>query len=303
MKISIFLAASLLFFSCNKSNEVAIKLLRTEATDYNGVLLATEYVYNPEGRIIAIKQAENSATPAVAFNITYNGNEIAMLSNPKIDPVYNTSKEVHLTLDAKSNVLKAIGYTYSVGSYPYNSSTKKFNYDTLVYMYDAAGFLKETKQNFYDSSWTEHDNTNVGKGNTTISYTTVGGNVTAKDEYSVYTRIIINGGNTNLTGGTSEHHFNYKYTKAYPNKTDFKNATVLNELRDYHELLLDEKYQNMPEQVVIQSLEKDINGTVYFNYTSTGDVERIYNDNGLLSGADVLTPTTQYRKVRYFYNR
>jgi hypothetical protein len=303
MKISILLAVSLFFFSCKKSNESAIKLLRTEATDYNGILLTTEYVYDSGDRIIAIKQAENSATPAVAVTVTYNGNEITMLSYPKNDPVYNTTKEVRLTLDANGKPLKKIGYTYAVGSYSYNSSSKKFNYDTSQYNYDAAGFLKEIKQGLYDSSWAGPGNTIVGRSNATVSYTTVAANVTAKNEYAVYTRIITNAGTPNLTGGTSEYQTIYNYTKLYSNKTDFTNATVLNEFRNYNELLLDGLYKNMPEQLVMHTVDKDMNGTVYFNYTSTEEIERVYNDNGLLSAVNILTPTSQYRKFKYFYGR
>ncbi|MEO6837812.1 MAG: hypothetical protein ABI185_05460, partial [Ginsengibacter sp.] len=164
MKISIFLVLSLIFFSCKKSNESVTKLLRTESTDYNGVLLITEYAYNSDDRIISIKQPENSATPAAEYIITYNGNEITMLSYPKNDPVYITTKEVHLTMDANGKPLKEIGYTHSIGSQTYNSSSTKFSYDTLVYMYDAAGFLKETKQTSYDSSSTEPGSTSIGRG-------------------------------------------------------------------------------------------------------------------------------------------
>lgn len=125
-----FFVVFLLFFSCKKSNESPIKLLRTEATDYNGVLLTTEYGYDSEGRIVSIKQAENSAPPAVAFSITYHGNEITMLSYPQIDPDYYTTKEVHLKLDAAGKLLNKTGYTRAVGIQPYNSSSKKFSYDT-----------------------------------------------------------------------------------------------------------------------------------------------------------------------------
>jgi len=228
-------------------------------------------------------------------------------------PSYNISKEVRLTLDASGKLLKKIGYSYLVDTY--NSSSIRFKYDTLVCVYDAAGFLKETRRGFYDSTRAAPGITMADRATYNDTFTTVAGNLTRLDRYTVFNRIIINTSGTILSGGSAENHTTFNSTKLYPNKTDFRNAAVLNETLDfygfqdyygwvgYFEPLLDGQYQNMPEKAVTHSVERDLNGTVTFNYTSTYEVARTYNPDGLLSVVDLLTVGTPYTKLRYFYVR
>ncbi len=116
MRLLCFLVTLLLFFSCKKSNESAIRLLSKETTDYNGKVFTTEYVYDSRNRIVAIKQAENNAPTAIAVSISYNGNDVTLISYPKYDPLYNITREVHLTLDGNARLLKRVAYTYMASS-------------------------------------------------------------------------------------------------------------------------------------------------------------------------------------------
>ena len=315
MRLLCFLFTSLLFFSCKKSNESAIKLLSKEATGYNGKVFTTEYVYDSRNRIVAIKQAENNAPTAIAVSISYNGNEVTLISYPKYDPLYNITKEVHLMLDVNARLLKRIAYTRMASSQNNDSSAKRFIYDTLACEYDAAGFLKETKRDLYDTSWSAPGYSGAARATFSGSFTTVGGNLTTKDDDVAFTRTITNAGISTLSGGSSEYHTVFDNTKSYPNKTDFNDAAVLNESLDYYgeldyygwmgyfEPLMDGHYKNMPEKTVIHHVDKDLSGIVYFDYTSTYEVARTYNPEGLLSAVDILTPGTPYTKLRYFYGR
>ena len=59
-----------IFFSCKKSTEsVAARLLKMEATSYNGDLFHTEYGYDNQGRITTITNYTNSEPPRVAVSI------------------------------------------------------------------------------------------------------------------------------------------------------------------------------------------------------------------------------------------
>src|SRR4051812_48069092 len=99
MRIFIVLMISSLLFSCKKSaDNSTIKLQRTEATDNTGDILHTEYDYDNSNRIVAIKQYKNSDEPVTAVTISYNGNEVVLLSHPDIEPAYDETTEVHLSL-------------------------------------------------------------------------------------------------------------------------------------------------------------------------------------------------------------
>lgn len=312
MKRLIMLLALLLFFACKKEDKAGLKLLRKEVITYTGALQITEYVYDFQDRIIAIKQAENNAPLTTVVTISYNGDEALLISQPKYDPAYNINKEVRLTLDARGKLLKKLGYSNFAA---FSSPSTRFLYDTLTCEYDVAGFLKETKKSFYDSIWQASGNTSIGRANYKGRFTTVAGNLTKLDRLTEYSRINVNAGATTISGGINESQTTFSYTKMYPNKTDFKNAAVLNETLDfygildyddwagYFEPLRDSKYANMSEKATTQSIERDLSGSITNNYSSTIEVTRTYNSDGFLSTVEMLNPGTPYSKIRYIYGR
>jgi hypothetical protein len=304
MRILTLIFVSLIFFSCKKSTDpVTIRLLRTESTDNNGNVLHTEYGYDNIGRITTITQYENNAQPVVAVTISYNANEATLLSFPDYDPVYNQTTEVHLTLDANGRILKRIEYTHGVAKTPPVQPTVTFKYDTLICEYDAAGLLMKTTGSRYDSTWVDPTYNIATWFTSRASYTTEAGNLTTSDEYVVYPIITRKRGRTTVSEGSSEYHNVFNYTKSFPNQTDFKNAAVLNEYRFYYEPIFNISYKNMPDQVIRSSMDKDINGSVTFTGTSTVDIERIYNAEGLLSSVNILSHNTPYKEINYFYGR
>ena len=313
MKLLLLLFAAVVFISCKKNTEGALKLIRKEATTYTGVLLKTEYEYDSQNRIIAIKQAENNAALTTAVTISYSGNEAVLISQPTWDPSSNITKEVGLTLDGNGKLLKKIGYSYMV---PISgTSSERFIYDTLVCEYDAAGFLQYCTSSLYDSTWSDPGYTSTDRAVSRDTFVTANGNLARKDRYVTWNRVGINSGGTVLDGGTSENHSVFSYAKSFPNQADFTNAAILNETLDfsgvmsyygwagYFETLLAAQYQNMPEKVVNHSIDRDLNGTITFDYISTYENERTYNAEGLLSMVDITTPGTPYTQIRYVYGR
>jgi hypothetical protein len=304
MRIFFLIFISLFLFSCKKSSDsVATRLLRTESTDYNGNVFHSEYGYDKMDRITTITEYENNEPPAVAVTISYHANEAVLLSFPDDDPVYNQNKEVHLTLDANGRMLKRIEYTHGVAKTPPVQPTEKFRYDTLLCEYDASGLLKKTTQRRYDSTWVDPTYNTTTRLTSTVSYTMEAGNLTSSDEYAVYPVITRKGGIITASGGSSEYHNVFRYTKSFPNKSDFKNSAVLNEYLLYYEPPLNISQKNMPEQVIRSSTDKDINGSVIFTGNSTIDIERSYNADGLMSSVNVLSHNTPYSQINYFYGR
>ncbi len=304
MRILTCIVFFVIFVSCNKSNDsAAARILRTESTDYNGNVLYTEYGYDNDGRIVSITNHENNDQPVVAVTITYSAGDVVLLSNPDTDPVYNQTTEVHLTLDANGRMLKRVEYTHAVAKTPVVQPAEKFSYDTLQCEYDLTGLLNKTTESRYDSTRVEPTFYTTGTLTATTNYTTDAGNLTSSDEYAVYPRFSNQGGIMTASGGSSEYHNEFRFTKSFPNKTDFKNVAVLNEYALYYEPLLNIKNKNMPDQVIRSSVDKDLNGSVIFTGTTTIDIERTYNADGLLSSVNILSHNTPYTTINYFYGK
>ena len=304
MRIRLLTFVLLSFFSCKKSiDHGETKLLRTESTDYNGSVLHTEYAYDNAGRITTITQYQNGGQPVVAVTITYNGNEVTLLSHPDIDPLYDQTTEVHLSLDATGKMLKRIEYTHRVAKSGPAQPAERFTYDTLACEYNAAGLIDKATRNSYDSTWVNSTYNTVTHLTSSTIYTNDDGNLTASDEYAVYPRITRNGATTTVSGGSSEYHHVFHYAKSFPNHADFKNVAVLNEYAFYYDVFLNANYKNMPDQVIINNTDKDINGSVIFAGNATIDMERTYNSDGLLSAVNIPPGNTQFIAINYFYGK
>ena len=304
MRLSFLIFVLLFFSACKKSTDsIAARLSRTESTDYDANVLHTKYKYDNNGRIISITNYQNADQPVVAVTINYSGSEAVLLSFPETDPAYDQTTEIHLTLDENGRTLKRVEYSHALAKMPSVQPTEKFRYDTLLSEYDAGGFVKKTKQSRFDSTWVDSAFTSVTRLTSTVNYTLNSGNITASDEYAVYPVITRRGSMITVSGGSSEYHNEFRYTKSFLNKTDFTNASILNEKRLFYELPLNISYKNMPDQVIMNSVDKDINGAVIFSGNSTIDIERTYNADRSLSSVNILSHNTPYTKINYFYER
>jgi hypothetical protein len=304
MRILIILLISLFLFSCKKSaDDSTIKLLRTEATDNYDSVLHTEYNYDNNNRIIAIKQFKNNDEPVVAVTITYNGNEVVLISHPDIEPAYDETTEVHLSLDENGKLLKRIEYTYEVEKVFSAKPSEIFRYDTLLCEYDAAGLLRTTNESRYDSIYVDATHNSFSHLTSEANYTNDGNNLTVIDEHANYPGMIRADGVTTNSGGSSDYHNVFSYSKSFPNHTDFKNAAVLNEYKLYYEPPFNSNYKNMPDQITRSSTDKDLNGAVIFSNTTTINIERTYNDAALLSAINITSFNTPYKLINYFYGR
>lgn len=318
MKRSFFLIGLSLCFTCKKDSidDGPLKLLRKEATNYNGEQVKMEYTYDAHGRIITIKKAVNGAALTDAVTITYNDNEITLVSQP-VDQGSRPNtfdKVVRLTVDASGKLLKKIGYAFreNGGFSPF----KRFMYDTLTCAYDPAGYLQTTTRSFVDSSRSIGRSTYTYRVTNRDSFTTNGSNLTSKIEHLLFTKHSTNdaGATTYFTAGTTIKTKHYTYIKSYPNKADFSNITILNETQDFEGLtdyynwmdLIEpfaSGYQNIADETEVQDMERDANGNITGTYSAHFGFERTYNTDGLPSTITVLNPGNYYQNIQFFYGR
>ena len=300
MRFVVVLFSMCLIFACSENDDKATILARTEAVSYSGFHQHTIYEYDNQGRIIVIKEARDDEKAAVKVTITYNGDEVILQSTPDWDPSLNQTSRVVLTLGPNGRPHMRTEYTRKQPKLA-GSAFESFVYDTLHFEYDASGFLVRTRGNRYDSTWISETRNQVTRATSDATYTIEAGNLTAIDEYVDYPKETRDGGSVTLGGGSSEYHTVFKYTKAYPNKADFGNAAILNEYRQSFEPPMNINWANMPDQVVQSTTDRDINGTVVFEIESTIDMERIYNNDGMLSSVIIPPGNTQFIETRYFY--
>ena len=297
------ISSILLFFSCKKNaNDAATKLMRTEFVENSGNMLHTEYKYDNEDRIIEMRQFGSNADSFDAITISYDANIITLLSHPQTEPLYNQTEEVHLTLDGDGRLLKRIEYFHGVPKNPADP-TETFRFDTLLCSYDADGLLKNTDGAMYDSIYLDPTSNYVSRFHSVANYTNQGGNLISSDENVVYPRIYRHGGITDTSGGSSSYHNDFSYAKSFPNHADFKNAAVLNEYKLYYDSPLNIKYSNMPDQVIMNTVDKDRFGAIIFSSSSTIYILRTYEAGGLISNIRIPTVNTPYKEIRFFYGR
>ena len=300
MRIIILFVGLSFFFACNENNDKATTLVRVESTSYSGFVQHTIYEYDNQGRIIVIREARDDEKAAVKVTITYSGNEAVLISTPDWDPSLIQTSRVVLTLDPSGRPHMRTEYTHKQPKLA-GSGFESFVYDTLYFEYDASGFLVRTRGNRYDSTWVSDTRNQVARVTSNAAYTIESGNLIAIDEYVDYPKETRDGGSITWGGGSSEYHTVFKYSKAYSNKTDFRNAAILNEYMERFEAPLDRSWANMPDQVIQSITDRDMNGTIVFEIESTIDMERIYNNDGMLSSVLIPPGNTEFIETRYFY--
>lgn len=295
---------TLFLFTCNSDDDDANKariLTRIEALSYSGFVENTFYEHDQQGRIIKKRKQRDDGDFSESFTATYSGNEITLTYEPYHDPLFTQSTHVVLTIDERGKPEKRIEYTLKESNDGSVVPTRQFIYDTLYYEYDAAGFLARTMGKRYDSTWIGDNHHRVMRSASTATYTMESGNLVSIEDVTDWPIVTQNGNTTVHGGGSSQNKIVFKYGQSYPNKTDFRNAVVLNQFRRDYEPILNENYANMPDQAIITYKNKDINGDVTFVLeNSVINMERVYNSEGMLSSLRI-PGGTQFIETNYFY--
>ncbi|WP_194774387.1 hypothetical protein [Pararhodonellum marinum] len=299
-KIALFLFLIAVFACEEYGHPKDIRLVRTEFQRDNGPVFHTEYGYDGVGRITSITEYQDGEAPEVKVTITYEGNDVILFSQLVYDNIYIETIRVVLKLDGRGLTQKRIEYANRVNSDTFRPR-EVFIYDTLVFEYDGMGLLTKTTGSRYDStSLMNPSATRVRQVTYTTNFGVESGNLSTSDELVVYKVVAKEGDNTHVSGGSSERRKVYSYAKAYPNKTDFSNAAILNEYKQGHEPYLNIYYKNMSEQFFRSTIDRDLNDEVFFSIEGTTVTERVYDARGLLSIVRI-PANVQYTEFRYFY--
>jgi len=272
-----------------------------EATEYSGNIVNTGYQYDNQDRISGITYKKNDEPPVSIVSVAYTGNEVVLVSFPNSDPSYNQTSEVRLTLDGSGRIQKRIQSVHVSSKSP--NGSQEYRYDTTFYEYEA-GLLKKTIENRRDSIWIQSNTTIKRQFNSTVNYTNSGGNLISKDEFVTYPITTTQNGVSTISGGSSQYHTDFSYTKGFPNLTDYKNAAVLAEYPLFsYDPPLNPNYKNMPDQIAVINKDWDINGNIIFNITGTINVGRTYDTKGFLSAITIPPGSTQDTKISFYYGK
>jgi YD repeat-containing protein len=244
-----------------------------ERSDDSSFINYTGFEYDASGRIIR----GFSYNLATIFTVTYNGNEALMLLNIPdigIPGLYNTDT-IRFTLDADNNALKRVHYHYlhddgSSGSQPLT----EYVYDTTDYEYDAAGLLKRETVRSRDSS-IRNISGSISISNSYVDrvadFTVTDGNVT--EIKSVWSQ----------NNQTVEKTTTFEYSNAYPNHARLTNPAILMELHMFYDWPMNDKYKNIPENVVNKTVYTDAGGTVLNTIETSNPMSLLYGTDGYLT--------------------
>lgn len=311
MKLLLLLAASLWLLGCKKEPAGLARKLDRRIEVYNdSSSLTTAFEYDARGRIVTIKTAVNNQPLQPALTVTYSGNEASVQFQPYREGTVNVSRQLRLVMDPNGKLLQRIFHAEKTDLS--NPSFTEQGSSVLNLSYTAAGFLQTAIYHRFDSAyrpgsiWTSRDSF-------VTQYTTINGRLTRVDQTggTIYT---IDNGTLITASRTKEYHTVFSYTQQQPNNFDCSNAAILNQVTGFgfteqyydvnvFEPIADAIYQYMPDRIQKQALEKDENGNITIGFSSDVQVERTYNEDGMLETTEVLTPDQGMKRIRYMYVR
>jgi len=299
-KATVLFAGMIVFFvfplSCKKNdvNPDEVRLVALESTDSTGTY-RTVFDLDDLGRIIKVH--ESAAPQAAIMNVVYQNNQIIITQPQTNSDAITTIDSVVLIMNADNRVQKRIATSFLETKSPLNLPQRSYIYDTTIYEYDGAGLLNKETYRQRDSTWFNPGRVQIFLSirNGMSTYVNSNGNV-----MSTNSNLEINSStDQNGTLYTSKHtivsNASFEYTKGYANKTDFRNAAVLDEL-NLLQIHFNRNYKNLPDKIKRSSEEKDERGTIVSNTATNSDIVVTYNSYGFITSANNGSP-------KFIYNR
>jgi hypothetical protein len=293
--------------SCTKNKidvnteEVRLTAIEMQST---GSTSSITIDYSSAGKITKLVNHPANQPAVTIFNVSYNGNEIIMVTPEVNDGSVKITDTTILVTDGNNRVQKKIRCSFQEFKAPQHNPQRTYIYDTVLYEYDAAGLLKKEAHSSRDTTWF---NPPTGLSTSTtrrvggVSYTNSNGNVTSINDVSDFTAVKYERGNVFTVRNNTVIATSFDYTKAYNNKTDFANTAILNELQVFAGAPLNKSYANLPDKMTVTTISKDGSGTVTSSQSYTINNSMGYNNYGfLLNRSDPATPA---QKTTYIYNK
>ncbi|ANE52134.1 hypothetical protein [Flavisolibacter tropicus] len=302
----LLISCTVLLSNCKKDKEDIntdeVRLQAVETKQSNGDIHKLFFDYDANGRIIKIRSGRNNETPTTNFIITYSGNEILIPVTVSDDELNTIKDTIRLLLNADQQVIKRMYHGFHEFKAPTFTPQRTNIYDTTTYSYDAAGLVKQETHGGLDTSWY-----NPGVETIMVSRTAGFTNYSIKDGNIISTKKEVTSSGYAKQGGivstgksSNETTHAFEYAKAYPNKIDFKNAAILNELQLVFPPI-NKNLRNVPEKILVTDITKNGNGNITSSNSFTINQELSYNKYGFVNiRFDPASPTL---KTTYVYNK
>jgi YD repeat-containing protein len=264
-------------------------------------------VNDPAGKIRQISsKLDNAPSPEILYNILYNSNspnEIIVAVPAIVTNGNEITDTTHLFLDGNNRVTKRIRLAFETYYAPQNLPKRTYTFDTTTYEYDGAGLLIKETRGGIDSTWFNPGTVETTNTRTTgeSTYTNTNGDLKLVISLTHTTTITRAGSNTFIDIHGSKGNLSFQYVQLYPNKTDFKNAAVLNQLELFGDLPMNKNYQHLPSYSQLVYQELDQFGATISGHTTATSNQFTHNYYGFVETK--MDPASPDAKVTFVYSQ
>lgn len=301
----LFALPALLLLSCKKSDPTdteAFRLVQTKTGTLNGDVYYVTLDYDGQGRITRISQSTNNNTAVVSANISYSGNEVLIVEPAVNNAAQVFTREIKYVIDGSNRPLSRIEQRTEEYKAPAAIPQRTFYSDTAAYTYDANGLLLRKTGSTRDSTWFNPGQvqTMVGTEAYTATYTNTNGNLSEMVKTTIEKYRTVSGFATYSDQSSEEEKIAFEYTKSYANKTDFKNAFLLEEFEVLlYRYPLNKIYRNLPDRFTQTIVTRDAMGAVTGSESSSGTIALTYNKYGFVELIGDNPVRTQNKELIY----
>lgn len=281
---------SLLFFIACKKEEVQantddIRLKEIETIYRDGQKGYETIEYDASGRISKISSRLNNGPVLSLFDVTYSNNEIRLIYLQSNTAAKKTSDTIWLVLDNKQRILQRRSHRYLAVVSLQEPPQNRYTYDTTNFEYDAAGLLKKQNWSLRDSLWSNNGMIRIYNtyATSTTNYTIQGDKVVNANVSGNREIQLRHSGSLSISNYSHTSKHTYHYTKAYPFKTDFSNAAVLNEMNFFNSVGFSKSHAFIPNMIETSAEDKDGNGTITSSDNYTINQHYTYNSYGFIA--------------------
>jgi len=263
--------------------------------------------YDATGRINRITYQSQQEPRTTVYNVSYSGNSIQLARPAFRSSALDIYDTIRLTMDGYYNILERVQFRFVETKAPDNIPGKTYVFDTTRFEYSYSGMLLGVTRNKLDTSWSKGSGPdgevrNANRLNEVANYILEGNKLVGLSSNSDVSKVIYK--NSEVTTNLSDEELTiaFEYSKSYPNKTDFSNCAVLNELHLFAtDMPFNKTYSVLPDKVNRVRTIKKKDGTVISTTNQTANLEFTFNSDGfLLTKRDPSNPSTQ---ITYWYGR
>ena len=262
--------------------------------------------YDATGKISRITYQSQQEPRTTLYNISYGTNSIQLARPAFRSPAVSIYDTIRLIMDGYYNILERTQFRFVETKAPDNIPGKTFLFDTTRFEYNY-GMLLSLTHNKFDTSWSKGnapgaEESKANRLNEVANYIIDGNKLLGVTSISDVSKITYKNSGVTTTLNDEELTIAFEYAKSYPNKTDFSNCAVLNELHLFaSEMPFNKSWSLLPDKVKRLKTIKLKDGTVISTTNEAAGHEFTFNSNGyLVTKKDPSIPDTQ---ITYWYGR